>query len=263
MEPKKENKAIADDLGSLQALQFDPSSPLYIQIKEYLRAKILEGVYSPNQKMPSESEMMEVFSVSRITIRQALNDLQSEGLVFKVHGKGTFVAGPRATQDLGQLQGFGIAMRQMGYETHSRLLSFNTVRAPALVVEKLNLTTGVDVTELKRLRFLNREPISVDVTYIIHEIGERLRDADFTTKDIFHILEEELYIPLGHADLQISSGLANEEYATHLNIEEGAPILMIDRTVHTVVGKPIEFEHLYYRGDTFQFNFRVNKVGGQ
>ncbi|PIJ50067.1 MULTISPECIES: GntR family transcriptional regulator [unclassified Erwinia] len=121
------DKVSASGLEELQAFQFDPSNPMYIQIKEYLRSRILEGSYSPNQKMPSESEMMDAFSVSRITIRQALNDLQSEGLVFKVHGKGTFVAGPRATQDLGQLQGFGIAMRQMGYETYSRLLSFQVM----------------------------------------------------------------------------------------------------------------------------------------
>lgn len=254
------SKETVDGLEDLQALQFDQSNPLYIQIKEHLRSRILEGIYSPNQKMPSESEMMEALSVSRITIRQAINDLQSEGMVFKVHGKGTFVAGPRATQDLGQLQGFGIAMRKMGYETYSRLLSFQNVRAPSVVIEKLNLKAGSYVTELKRLRFLNREPISVDVTYIIQEIGERLRNSDLINQDVFHILEEDLYIPLGHADLQISSGLASNEYASLLSIEEGSPILMIDRIVHTSAGRPIEFEHLYYRGDSFQFNFRVNKV---
>src|SRR5690606_25013339 len=92
-------------------------APLYAQIKELLRERILDGSYKPHEQMPSESEMMATFGVSRITVRQALNDLQQEGLIFRIHGKGTFVSKPKAFQDLGKLQGFGEAMRQMGYET--------------------------------------------------------------------------------------------------------------------------------------------------
>ncbi len=112
-------------------MHLDTPSPLYEQIKHILHTRILEGIYRPNQKMPSESEMILTFGVSRITVRQALSDLQSNGLIFRVHGKGTFVATPRAFQDLGSsLQGFGITMRQMGYESHSRVLSIRNIVAP-------------------------------------------------------------------------------------------------------------------------------------
>lgn len=239
----------------------DSSNPMYAQVYEYIHTQIVNGVYKANQKIPSESELIEMLGVSRITIRQGLSKLQSEGLIFKVHGRGTFVSAPKVTQNLeSSLQGFGIAMRKMGHESYSRLLSYQTVRAPTLVSEKLGLESDSDVTEIKRLRFLNHEPISVDVTYIVREVGERLCSTDLRTQDIFHILEEKLYISLGHADLQISAGQANKEYATYLSIEEGSPVLMIERTVHTANGKPIEFEYLYYRGDAFQFNFRINKV---
>ena len=77
--------------------------PLYTQIRELLRERILNGVYKSHAQMPSENEMVRTFGVSRITVRQALTDLQKEGLIFKIHGKGTFVSKPKATQNVRRL----------------------------------------------------------------------------------------------------------------------------------------------------------------
>lgn len=234
--------------------------PLYTQIKEILRARILDGSYQPHQQMPSESEMMAAFDVSRITVRQALNDLQNEGLIFRIHGKGSFVSKPKAFQDLGRLQGFGEAMRQMGYETFARVLSIKTVLPSPQVAEKLQLPKRAKVTELQRVRFLNREPISLDVTYVPSSIGQRLAKEDLAARDIFVILENDYGLALGHAELQIGSALADEMLAAQLKVEAGSPVLCIERTTHTADGAPIDYEHLYYRGDAFQYKVRVDRV---
>ena len=234
--------------------------PLYAQIKDILRARILDGSYQPHQQMPSESEMMATFNVSRITVRQALNDLQNEGLIFRIHGKGTFVSKPKAFQDLGRLQGFGEAMRQMGYETFARVLSIKSVLPSPQVAERLQLPKRARVTELQRVRFLNREPISLDVTYVPLAIGNRLAKEDLAARDIFVILENDYGLALGHAELQIGSQLADETLATQLKVEEGSPVLFIERTTHTADGMPIDYEHLYYRGDAFQYKVRVDRV---
>lgn len=241
-------------------LQTQSPVPLYTQIKEILRARILDGSYQPHQQMPSESEMMATFEVSRITVRQALNDLQNEGLIFRIHGKGTFVSKPKAFQDLGRLQGFGEAMRQMGYETFARVLSVKTVTPSAQVAEKLQLPKRAKVTELQRVRFLNREPISLDVTYVPTALGQRLAKEDLAARDVFVILENDYGIALGHAELQIGSTLADESLAAQLKVEEGSPVLFIERTTHTADGAPIDYEHLYYRGDAFQYKVRVDRV---
>ena len=242
------------------ALRPVASVPLYTQIRETLRARILDGTYQPHQQLPSETEMIETFAVSRITVRQALSDLQNEGLIFRLHGKGTFVSKPKAFQDLGRLQGFGEAMRQMGYETFSKVVSLRTVNASAAIVEKLHLPKSAKVTELKRLRFLNREPISLDVTYVPAALGTRLAKEDLATRDVFVILENDFGLSLGHADLQIGSALADETLASQLRVEEGSPVLVIERTTHTSDGQPIDYEHLYYRGDAFQYKVRVDRV---
>lgn len=236
--------------------------PLYEQIKDVLRSRILDGSYQPHQQMPSESEMMSAFAVSRITVRQALNDLQNEGLIFRIHGKGTFVSKPKAFQDLGQLQGFNESMRSKGYEAFARVISIRTVQPSAQVQEKLQLPKRAMVTELKRVRLLNREPVSLDTTYVPTAIGNRLAKEDLATRDIFVILESDYRMPLGHADLRIGSTCADELLAGHLKVEEGSPVLFIERTTHDAAGVPIDYEHLYYRGDAFQYTVRVNRGPG-
>ena len=234
--------------------------PLYTQIREVLRSRILDGTYQPHQQMPSEADMIAGFGVSRITVRQALSDLQNEGLIFRIHGKGTFVSKPKAFQDLGRLQGFGEAMRGMGYETYSKVVSIRTGKPTPQVAERLQLAKGSKITELKRVRYLNREPISLDVTYLPATIGCRLAKEDLATRDVFVILENDFGMSLGHADLQIGSTVADEALAKLLRVQEGSPVLVIDRMTHTTDGQPIDYEHLYYRGDAFQYKVRVDRV---
>lgn len=233
--------------------------PLYMQIKEILRTRILDGTYQAHQQMPSESDMTHAFGVSRITVRQALGDLQKEGLIFKIHGKGTYVAKPKAYQNVTRLQGFGEAMTPRGYETFARVLATREVPADQRVASRLALEVDTPVIEIKRLRYLNREPISLDVTYVPRVIGERLIRSDLATRDIFLILENEYGFALGHAELHIEAVLADDSLAHLFGVAEGAPVLRIERLTHTATGEPIDYEHLYYRGDAFQYRLAIDR----
>lgn len=234
--------------------------PLYSQIREILRQRIMDGTYKAHDRMPSESEMMRAFHVSRITVRQALNDLQKAGLIFRIHGKGTFVSKPKAFQNVTRLQGFGEAMASMGYETFSRTLGWRTVVGAKMIAQKLSLSEPDPVLEIRRLRYLNREPISLDVSYLPQAIGERLIQEDLATRDIFAILENDYGQTLTHAELSIQASLADESTARLLAIEEGAPILYIERLTHGADGQPLDYEHLFYRGDAFQYRLRIEGI---
>ena len=234
------------------------SVPMHTQIREIVRRRVLDGTYAPHSQMPSESQMMEAFSVSRITIRQALGDLQKEGLIFKVPGKGSFVAKPKAFQNLSRLQGFGEAMGPSGYETFSQVLSMRQVPASDVVARRLQLALGDAVYEIQRLRYLNREPISVDQSYFPLALGERLAQEDLPTRDIFVILENDFGLHLTHADVQIEAISADEFLARQLRIAESSPLLRIERLTYAD-DQPVDFEFLYYRGDAFQYRLRIDR----
>ena len=243
------------------ARSVSPASPvpLYTQIRELLRERILGGVYKSHAQMPSENEMVKAFGVSRITVRQALTELQREGLIFRIHGKGTFVAKPKATQDLTRLEGFGEAMSGSGRETYSTVLGHHIVRAGKVVGARLCLPERAEVMQIRRVRHLDGEPISLDVTYVPAAVGERLVREDLARRDIFVILENDYGFPLGAADLCIESVLADGELADALKIEEGSAVLRIERLTSTADGKPLDFEFLYYRGDAFQYRLRIER----
>src|SRR4249920_528531 len=113
--------------------------PLYAQLRDELRGRILDGRLAPLAQLPSESALTARHGVSRITVRQALNDLQKEGLIVRVHGKGSFVSRPQVTQDVTRLQGLSEAMSRDGHEVLNRALSIRDVPATAAVAERLRI----------------------------------------------------------------------------------------------------------------------------
>ncbi|MCA7951926.1 GntR family transcriptional regulator [Burkholderia seminalis] len=235
------------------------AAPLYVQIKDMLRARILDGTYAPHSRMPSEHELCAMFDVSRITVRQALGDLQKEGLLFKLHGKGTFVSKPKAFQNVTSLQGFAEAMSSMGYEIVNQLRSLRTVKAGRHLATKLNVPEGAPLVEIHRVRLLNREPVSLEQTWVPEALGKRLAGADLATRDIFLVLENDCGIPLGHADVSIDAILADDEIVDALHVEDGSPVLRIERLTHDASGAPIDYEYLYFRGDAFQYRLRIDR----
>ncbi|CAG2158345.1 HTH-type transcriptional repressor NagR [Cupriavidus numazuensis] len=241
------------------SLADDDSVPLYIRIRDTLRAGILDGSHPPHSQMPSESELQDRFGVSRITIRQALSHLEREGLIFKRHGKGSFVSQPKAFQNVTALEGFAEAMSRMGHEIVNRVVSFDFVPARADVAHRLDLEPGTTVTEIHRVRLLNRAPVSYEITFLPESLGRQLQRADLITRDVFLILENDCAVPLGSADLGIDAVLADRPLARALEIGEGAPLLRIERLTHDRSGRPVDFEFLYFRSDTFQYRLRIDR----
>ena len=147
----------------------------------------------------------------------------------------------------------------MGHETFSQLLGTRQVPADKAVAARLAVAEGTPVTELRRLRFLNREPISLDVSYLPLEIGSRLAQADLATRDVFLILENDVGLALTHAELKIEAVLADETLSSLLRVPEGSPVLRIERLTFCADRRPVDFEYLYYRGDAFQYRLSIER----
>lgn len=232
--------------------------PLYVQIRDNLRRQILDGSYQVHERLPSENEMMNAFGVSRITIRQALRDLHNEGLVFSAQGKGTFVSKPKAVQNVQRLEGFGEAMAAQGYEASARVLSIQQLKPPKAVAAALDLAAGDQAVEVKRVRYLNRSPVCVENSYFPVDIGGQMFGLDLSN-DIFPMLENRFGIPLGGADISLDAILADDETRQYLNLKAGEAILRVERLTHDRNGRPIDFEYLCYRGDSFKYQFRIDR----
>lgn len=247
---------MANAINSFQIVNPSPI-PLYVQVKDLLRARIFDGSYAPHAQLPPESGLGAIFGVSRITVRQALSDLQREGVIFKIPGKGTFVAKKKAAQQLTHLEGFAEAMTREGYQIYNRVVGHHTIPATAEVAQQLGVEAGTSVAEIRRVRHLNGEPVSLEITYLPEQLGQRLRNEDLTNRDIFLIFENDFGIALGHADLQIGAVTADRTLADALQVSEGSALLRIERLTYTAEGKPLDFEYLYFRSETFQYHLRI------
>ena len=233
--------------------------PLYDQVYQSLLQQIVNGFYPIHQQLPSENELSEQFDVSRITIRQALNRLQLEHLVYKIQGKGTFVSAPKTFQNISQLQGFAEAMSNLGHEVFNIVKSFRFIAATPKIASKLKISLNSTVAEIKRIRLLDHKPVSFELTYLPENIGLALQPIDLATRDVFLALEEDLSIALGHADLSIDATLADEELSELLQIDRNAPLLRVERLTHDAQGHPIDFEYLYFSAESFQYRLRVDR----
>ncbi|WP_240655503.1 GntR family transcriptional regulator [Paraburkholderia phosphatilytica] len=244
----------------LPALKADSSVPLYSQIREALRLEIGRQALKPGAQLPPESALMKRFSVSRITVRQALAQLQSDGLVFKVPGKGTFVGAPNVTQDINRLEGFAEAMERQGRGTTNRVLSHTVIRCNEAVAQRLGVETGSYVTEICRVRYLDDRPVSLDISYLSVEIGEFLRGTEaLASRDIFSILEDDLNIRLRFADLDIAAIAPDETTRQILEMDGDDPLLKIERLTHNDQNEPVDFEYLFVRTDYLHYTLRLER----
>lgn len=249
---------MADESLDHMKVSLDAPQPLHAQIRDVLRQRVLDGVYAPHERLPSESALMKAFGVSRITIRNALKDLHAEGLIFSAQGKGTYVRKQKAVQNVQRLQGFEEAMSARGYRVSAELVGLGERTPPPAVAQAFGLAPGETVVEVKRVRHLNGEPISIDLSYFPRDVGARLFGRDLT-HDIFTLLEDELNLSLGGADIAIEAGAADEDTARLLRIRKGEPVLHVERLTFDATGRPIDFEYLAYRGDKYQYQFHVDR----
>lgn len=234
-----------------------PRVPKYLELKEWLLRGVLDGRFCPGSALPSENELAQQFGVSRITVRQALDLLREAGLVTAHQGKGYFVRNISAVQDLGRLQGFGEMMEPLGIATRSEVLGAAVVEAPAPVARALNVRRGGQVVKIERLRIAASVTMSMDVSYFPLDVGHPLLNLDLQRVDIFKLIETDLKIEIGFADITMSVTEADAELCARLPLKPGAPVIHIERLTHAMDGRPIDFENLYAPAGSHRFKARI------
>ncbi|MGH2457594.1 MAG: GntR family transcriptional regulator [Chloroflexota bacterium] len=233
--------------------------PLHYRIREALRGEIDRSGMKPGDQLPTETELMARFQVSRATIRRGLGDLSREGLLYRRAGKGTFVAERRIELDLNGLTGFVEDMLTVGLKASARVLEIKPIVAPGEAAAKLRLSEGDRVVRIQRVRLADEQPVSLDITYLPERIGARVAQEDLRIHPIFSLLEGHYGIALGAADYRVEAASADRFVARHLDVATGAPILLIERTSYAVDGLPVDYEKLYYRGDKLRYRLTLRR----
>lgn len=235
------------------------AEPLHLRLRNHLRDDILQGRLAPLAQLPSEAELIGRFGVSRITVRHALAALHAEGLITKVQGKGSFVAPPRLSQSLDRLRGLSESLTGEGHEVQARLVASSDAPASAAVARRLGLDSGAPVTELLSLRYVDRQPLSLNRLLMAAPLGARLRKADIGRRDVVDLYENDFGLTVGHAEVEISATPAGRLQRKHLGLAEHAPVLQVERLVHDAAGQPLHLETSWYRHDGFSYRVRLER----
>ena len=142
------------------------NKPMYRQIADALREKITAGELKPGDALPTESSLQETFSVSRVTVRQALKLLTEEQIIESIQGSGSYVREERVNYDIYQLTGFYEKLADRNVDTHSDVKTFEVIKADVKLAETLNIRPDDKVWHVKRVRFIKQKPVNLEETWM-------------------------------------------------------------------------------------------------
>ncbi len=239
----------------LHMIDHNSAVPMYIQLANLISDAIYQGEYRPGDKLPSENMLCRAYSVSRITVRQALNFLIQQGLVFSVHGKGTFVKTPAISHELNKIVSFSRVLQLKGLKGHTCIQSFQ----PKIPSTGAYALLGSEVANLNLLGYASESPIVYYCSYFRPVLGEKMRDAAmakeqagvaFSTYDLY----EEAGVSLSRVEQTISAINATAELAHILELSRGKALIVLESIYYSVDGTPLEYKTGYYRSDIYSFH---------
>lgn len=240
----------------ISIMELNPKSPipLHIQLKERIQSLINEGHFI--EKIPSERELMDEYKVSRSTVREAVSHLVREGVLEKVHGKGTFISMRPIEEWLGNLSSTTETIRKMGMKPGAKLIEHGKIIPSQDIID----TTGFEEAYfIKRIRYANDQPLAIELQYYPVEIGERLAQYDINQGTLFDILEQNLHIQLSEAKQVITGGQLSKEDAQALGVPETFNVLSTERLLMDIDDQLIEYYVAYFRADMYSFRINLSK----
>lgn len=231
--------------------------PLYQQVRNALEAEIREGKYEGG-RLPSERELCERFQVSRMTTRQALKELEREGLIRSHVGKGTFVNEPKIEQQLSNLTGFSQDISKRGARPSSKVLKAQIIPANPSLASILKLMQGAEVVELSRLRLSNDLPLCIETAYIPHYLCPDILKNDFSQESLYAVFQRNYGHRLMRAEQTMEASLAIGRELELLHLTPPAAVLRIERLTYTQNDILLEYVISAYRGDRYKFHLSLH-----
>lgn len=233
------------------------STPLHISISEKLRHQIEAGEYQSGDKLPSEHQLMETFSVSRITVRQAVANLVGQGLAIAYRGKGVFVTPQKkVVYSLSSpLVFLEQDMARQGIAFSFENLVFEPVQAPAEVALALGMPPQASVYLQKKLFRMDGAAGAVDISYLIAELGQRF--APLLGQQMTFPTLAQNNIPIDQVDAVIECTHADYNLSGYLEVPLGHPLMVYRYTAYSTNSQPVLYGETISRADRFCYSLRT------
>lgn len=209
---------------------------------------ILEG-----QKLPGERELALQHDVQRATVRKGLKILMQEGWIYARKRSGYFVSAKRITKDVSSLASTTDTVLAMGKEMKLIVQTIEEREVDKLLSGKIRLPIGTKVFYIVRVRYVEEEKVSVELTYIPAELAPTLMDKDIENRSLYRVLESEYLIDLDHSRQEISVESADDELAAYLDIKPGTNLAKQEGLVCSKDNQPVEYSISYMKPDRFEY----------
>jgi GntR family transcriptional regulator len=235
--------------------------PLYIQLRDLIQKKIEDGTYPEDTAIPSERELCNMYDVSRITVRQAINLATNEGLLVKRQGKGTYVASRKIVQALEHITLFDQTMAGLGLFPRTSVIEAKTVSATDKICDALEVTKRTPLVRVILLGMADSEPLAVYISYFRPELGALMasravewgsENKPFTSFDLYREVSEDLK-PV-RARQTFEARLASGRVARYLRLSKPAALFIVESLVEARNDLPVEYRTVYYRADRYKFS---------
>ncbi|RKY62453.1 MAG: phosphonate metabolism transcriptional regulator PhnF [Candidatus Neomarinimicrobiota bacterium] len=237
--------------------------PYYYQLQEVLENLIDQGIYKPDQKLPSENELREWLGISRHTAQRALKHLVDRGIAYRIQGKGTFVANKTITYSLVANLSFSAEMLGLNKKVRSKLICADEMTAHSLITKMLQSDENAKFYSIQRLRYVDDIPISLQTSYLPVALVPGLINRNFEEVSLFTIIKEEYGLEIGEAFETLQAVKATEYEARHLKIKEGDAVFLLERTTKLRSGEVLEFVKTILRGDRGKFYVEFKGKNGK
>ncbi len=234
-------------------LDADAQLPLYKQLKEIIKSKIRDGEYKENEKIPPEPELTEAYSVSRITVRRAIQDLVKEGYLIKKQGKGTYVSQHKVFRKIEYVIGFSESCLANGFTPTSELLERKIIPATSELAQKLQINIGDEVIYTQRKRMADGTPILLENNYFDKKRFDSLLTADLTGS-LYQVLAKQDILAINPGETTLEMVIADDQLAKVMEVGIGTPFFYVNTLINDQNQQPIHLGHQYYLGEVYKFS---------
>lgn len=231
--------------------------PIYYQMIQFIKSQLENHVWNEDDMIPSERELCEKYEISRMTVRQAIESLVHEGILYRKRGIGTFVSQQKIDQVLVKPTNFTTDMLNIGMKPSSKILECKVVPAPEDTARLLEIGAGEEIIELYRLRLANDKPMAIEQAYIVFGLAKNILKTNMTNKSLYAMLREECSLDIALAKQTIQIAFSDQEYSGILDVKLDSPVFLMDRVDYLSDKRPIEYVKSYYRADRFKFTVEL------